>query len=136
MTVVRAFAAALALSLALVASPAPAADENSGTCVKQWPRASTCHFWFRGFPLLVSGEATTGGSDAWVRIWVTLADDTEGLAPLVECTARGTHTTCSNGFPDETSEPPWYGSANALPFTCHVEGHGSGEFRCKSGSGT
>lgn len=124
-----------------IAAPAPAPDAGSA-CGKTdpddpWRRSHICHFWFRGLPIVVQGDAIGKDGATQLRVWVSPLEDP--TVPLVECTATDTDGSgfarCSNGVPDETSQWPEYGGARAVLLYCNVEGARRGTYLCVSGFG-
>lgn len=125
------------MMVAVTPARAPDAGASCGRTDpdRPWRSEHSCHFWFRGLPLLVWGNA--GGPQASVRVWISLHEDPAVGVPLVECSDQGgSSASCSEGLPDETGDYPWPTGARFLTLWCHVEGNPSGTYQCVSGLGS
>ena len=129
-----------ALGLVLIVATAGhsvRASDSGGGCgsdpakpATAWQGSATCHFQFRGFPLIARGNATKNGT-ATVHVWISL---TETSPPIVECRASGTNTaSCQSGFPDSTTNIDVGQPLQTI--SCHVEGAATGHYWCQSASG-
>jgi hypothetical protein len=130
------------LSLVVLAAPATRAADSGAGCgrpkaTKPWRGDHSCHFWFRGFPITVMGDASGPTGKARVRVWVSTEDAPD--VALVECSASDPDgngfARCSNGLPDETTSFPYPTAAQFLTLRCHVEGASEGTYWCSSGTG-
>lgn len=126
---------ALALAAAtLIGMPTPAPAHASGVCTENFTTSGSCSFYFRGFPILLSGTATASTGNANVHVWVTFDPAPGVTGPIVgECTHAPTASTarCEGSF-GQTGYT--LDSTKRLQvITCHVEGQVSGSFSCESG---
>ena len=127
-----------ATSATLAPAPAPDAGAACGRTDPDapWRTADTCHLWFRGFPLIVQGDALGANNETQLRVWLSPLEDP--TVALVECTgtdAGSGFARCSSGLPDETTEWPWPTAARAVLLYCNVEGADRGTYQCVSGFG-
>lgn len=133
MYVRRVLAVPLALALALGVSPARAFNGPGCSRSKANGGQKSCVFGFTGLPLQVLADST--GTDAQVRVYVTVSGYPE-LPPILECSAGadGGAATCSASLPDDTTEADIspHQLVPHLQLQCNFEGSGDWEYGCFS----
>lgn len=112
----------------------PSLNRCAGTSTAASPRS--CAFVFKGFPFRFHATSSSPGT---ARVWVTLDGypETYALPGPIGCVAEAGRTSCSGGYPDETTvlDLPHQGSSLFLKLRCHFAGAGATwEYGCQAGS--
>jgi hypothetical protein len=134
----RAVVFASVMGLVLSGSGARASDSGAGCGTatgKTYTNSATCHLTFRGFPITVFADAQVSSGDARVHVWATLRDLDGTPVIVVECTDEAPgYASCGTGFPTQT-DPIDHNLLSQFSLQCHVQGRGTGAYRCVSGRG-
>jgi hypothetical protein len=101
---------------------------DAGSCGGDWTGTRECHLLFRGFPLVVDGDAQSSGI---ARVTVELMDETTG-AVLVACSEQDTdRVDCY----EEVGVGVLVDLRPLSDLLCRVTGAQGGFYRCVSSTG-